>query len=376
METIQREEHYKPVKRVLWAVLIANLMITAVKIILGAITGSLAVVADGFHSMVDSSSNLIGLAAIRLAGQPADDRYPYGYQRFETIGALGIGGLLLVAAWEIVKSVFEGFAEGAQPEINGMTFGIIALTFIVNLGVVILETRAGKRFGSQILLADAAHTRTDLFVTGSVIASLVGIWLGWNWLDLVVAGVVVVLILRAAVGILRDAGGSLADVVRVDPEVVVREAMNVPGVRYVHNVRSRGNSDAVFADLHVKVDPAMSTSQAHAVASEVERRVSANIPTIVDAIVHIEPAYQERSNVGEQIAYGLRQIAEGLGLSLHDLHIHVDPEGDYSIELDLEIGGENSLLEAHNLADEFEKARFSLLARCQTGDHSPRAIFR
>ena len=104
-----REDQYKPVKRVLWAVLIANLTITAVKIFLGAITGSLAVVADGFHSLVNSSSNLIGLAAIRLAGRPADERYPYGYQRFETIGALGIGGLLLVAAWEIVKSVFEGF---------------------------------------------------------------------------------------------------------------------------------------------------------------------------------------------------------------------------------------------------------------------------
>ena len=157
------------------------------------------------------------------------------------------------------------------------------------------------------------------------------------------------------VNILREAGGSLADVARVDPEAVVREAMDVPGVRYVHNVRSRGNADAVFADLHVKVDPAMSTSQAHAVASEVERRVSANIPTIVDAVVHIEPAYHEKSSVGEQISYGLRQIAEGLGLSLHDLHIHVDPGGAYAIELDLEIGGGKTLKEAHDLADEFEK---------------------
>jgi len=355
MESIQREEQYKSVKRVLWAVLIANLTITVIKIFLGAITGSLAVVADGFHSMVDSSSNLIGLAAIRLAGRPADDRYPYGYQRFETIGALGIGGLLLVAAWEIVKSVFDGFLEGSQPEITGLTFGIIALTFIVNLGVVILETRAGKLYGSQILLADAAHTKTDLFVTGSVIASLVGVWLGWNWLDLVVAGAVVVLILRASVKILGDAAGSLADIARVDPEAVVREAIDVPGVRYVHNVRSRGNADAVFADLHVKVDPAMSTSQAHAVASEVERRVSANIPAIVDAVVHIEPAYHEKSSVGEQITYSLRQIAEGLGLSLHDLHIHVDPDGVYFIELDLEIGGGKTLKEAHDLADEFEK---------------------
>jgi cation diffusion facilitator family transporter len=354
MEPDHRNHQYNSVRRVLWGVLIANIVITVVKIALGFVTGALAVVADGFHSLVDSSSNLIGLAAIRLAARPADDRHPYGYQKYETLGALGIGGLLLVAAWEIVKTVIDRIIHGAEPEITWITLGLVILTFPVNLGVVILETRAGQRLKSDILLADATHTRTDLYVTASVIASLVGVWLGLAWLDLLVAFGVVILIVRAAFGIMRGAAGSLADIVGIDPQKVEEIALKVPGVRAVHNTRSRGASDAVFMDLHVKVDPVMNTSQAHAVASEVERRICAAFPNVVDAVVHIEPARFEESSDWEQISYGLRQIADGMGLGLHDLHVRVSQENEYTIEVDLEIGGEVTLGKGHQLADEFE----------------------
>jgi len=354
MNTNNREEKLKSVRRVLWGVLIANIVITVLKIVLGAVTGALAVVADGFHSLVDSSSNLIGLTAIRLATRPADDRHPYGYQRYETLGALAIGGLLLAAAWEIAQSVIDRLLHGSQAEITWLTFGLIALTFPVNLGIVIYETRLGKRLNSEILLADATHTKTDLFITGSVIASLIGIWLGWGWFDLVVATGVVGLILRASFGILRDAAVSLADVVGTEPDQIEEIARSVPGVRYVRNVRSRGTSDSVFIDLHVYVDPTISTSQGHAIATEVEHRVCSKVTNIVDAIVHIEPAVIGPSSDWDQIAFGLRQIAEGMGLSYHDLHVHVNPEGEFSIELDLEIQGDHTLKGAHLLADDFE----------------------
>ena len=363
MESNQRNSQHKSVRNVLWGVLIANLVITIVKIALGTVTGALAVVADGFHSLVDSSSNLVGLAAIRLAARPADDRYPYGYQKYETLGALGIGGLLLVAAWEIVKTVIDRVLNGSQPEITWVTLALVILTFPVNLGIVIFETRAGRRLNSEILLADATHTRTDLYVTASVIASLIGVWLGLAWLDLIVALGVVALIVRAAFGILRGAAGPLADVVGLDPQKVEDTALKVPGVRAVHNTRSRGTSDAIFVDLHVKVDPVMNTSQAHAVASEVERRIRLEFPKVVDAVVHIEPARFESSSDWEQISYGLRQIADGMGLGFHDLHVHVGLEGNYTIEVDLEIGGEVTLGEAHHLADEFESRALNFWPR-------------
>ncbi len=345
---------YQAVRRVLWGVLFANLTITVLKITLGMMTGALSIVADGFHSLVDTSSNLIGLAAIRLADRPADERYPYGYQKYETLGALAIGGMMLAASWEILQSIVERLINGATPEVSWLTIGIVAFTLPINIGVVVLETRLGRKLNSEILIADATHTKTDLYVTGSVLLSLGGVWLGWAWLDLLVAMIVVGLILRAAFGILRSAAGALADVVGVDAHNVEQIAREVVGVRFVHNIRSRGTAETVFVDLHVKVDPAMSTSQAHAVASEVERRLQTRIKNVVDAVVHIEPARFEDSNNWDRIAYGLRQIAEGMGLGLHDLHIHVDPNGEYIIDMDLEISGEKTLHQAHQLAEDFE----------------------
>jgi cation diffusion facilitator family transporter len=286
-----RQAHYEGVRRVLWRVLAANLAVTILKIILGIATGALAVVADGFHSLVDTSSNLIGLAAIRLADRPADRRYPYGYQRYETIGALAIGIMLLAAAWEIGGAIISRLSDGAAPQLDLVTLVLFALTFPVNLALVVLETRAGRRLNSEILLADAKHTQTDLFVTLSVLFSLVGVWLGLPWLDTVVASVVVLLILRASFQILRNTASWLTDAGFVDPDQVEVIASGVPGVLYVHRVRSRGTPDTGFIDLHVKVHPGMSTAQAHAIASEVENQIKTELTGVAEVLVHIEPGH-------------------------------------------------------------------------------------
>lgn len=355
-EFLEKEtsNRFQDVRKVLLWVLIANLAVTLVKIIVGIATGVLAVVADGFHSMVDSSSNLIGLAAISLARRPADDRHPYGYQRYETLGALAIGVLMLVAAWEIASAIVERYLEGGAAEISTLTIILVMLTFPVNLIVVVLEKRAGRRLQSEILLADARHTQTDLYVTGSVLLSLVGIWLGWAWLDLVVASVVVALIVRSAVEILRDTSVLLADRVVVDVEAVVDIAHSVPGVVFVHNVRSRGGKESAFVDLHVKVSPGMSTSRAHAVASEVERRLVDQLEPVRDALVHIEPAKKIRPTLWERMSEDVRGTAEGMGLGMHDLHIHSSEDGGLAAELHLEFIDNVTLEEAHNSADEFE----------------------
>ncbi len=351
----QQETHYAHVRRVLWQVLLANLAVTILKLILGTVTGALAVVADGFHSLVDSSSNLIGLAAIRLAQRPADERHPYGYRRYETVGALAIGGMLFVAAYEIGKSIISRFSQGGMPDLTPLTVGLMAMTFPVNLLIYTLERRAGERLKSEILLADAAHTRTDLLVTLSVLGSLAGVWLGLPWLDSVVASGVVVMILRAGVQILRDSAGALTDAVAVNPAQVEHIAQLVPGVLYVHRIRSRGTSDSAYVDLHVKVYPGMSTEQAHAVATEVERQLRAQLPNTVDVLVHIEPAREREAARWDRISYDLRQIADGMGLGIHDLHVHTNEQGGYALEMHLEMPADILLGEAHELAEEYEK---------------------
>ncbi len=349
-----REQSYAEARKVLVIVLVANLLVTTGKLVLGFATGALAVVADGFHSLVDSSSNLVGLAAIRLAHRPADERHPYGYYRYETVGALAIGGMLLVAAYEIAKSILERFGSGHTPNLSPLTFSLIALTLPVNFIIYTLEKRAGKRLGSEILLADAEHTRVDLVVTISVIGGLAGVWLGWLWLDSLVAGMVVVFILRAAYGILRNSTAWLTDAVAADNDSVARIAAEVPGVLAVHHIRSRGTPASAFVDLHVKVDPGMSTEQAHAVATEVENRLRSEAGNIQDALVHIEPAQLPEAPLIDRIGYDLRQIADGMGLGIHDLHVQAEPDGGHLVELHLEIRGSLSLGAAHAIADDFE----------------------
>lgn len=354
LELDTRSARYSSVRIVLLRVLVANLAVTLLKIIVGIMTGVLAVVADGFHSLVDSSSNLIGLAAISLARRPADDHHPYGYQRYETLGALSIGVLMLVAAWEIASAIIERYLQGGEPEIDLISLVLVMMTFPVNLVVVILERRSGRQLQSEILLADARHTQTDLYVTGSVLFSLVGIWLGWVWLDLVVAAGVVVLIVRSAIGILRDASLWLTDRMVVDIDQVAEVAYSVPGVLFVHRIRSRGTPEAAFVDLHVKVSPSMSTSRAHAIASEVERRMVTEVETVKEVLVHIEPAKKERLSLWDRMAEDIRRLAEGLGLGVHDLHIHVGESEGYVVEIHLEFDDQILLREAHELAEHFE----------------------
>lgn len=344
------------VRRVLWLVLGLNVAVTMAKVALGLVTGALSVVADGFHSLVDSSSNLVGLAALRFAARPADERHPYGYQRYETLGALAIGLMMAVSAWEILRAVAERVWHGQLGQISPWAVYGMVLALPVNLFISWWEARQGRALQSEVLLADAMHTRTDVFVTLSVIVALIGVRLGALWLDPLAAVVVVGFILRAAWEIVSEAARYLADARVVDHDAVAHLAQGVPGVQVVHRVRSRGKPGAAFVDLHVEVSPEMSTEQAHAIATEVEQRLKQQLPGVTDAIVHIEPAHApDTLSTWQQMSLRLRRIADGLGLGLHELHLHPLAEGHILAEMHLEFAQPVTLAEAHRLAQRFRQ---------------------
>lgn len=347
----------RAVRRILWLVLALNLAVTLIKLLVGLASGALSVVADAFHSLVDSSSNIVGLVGVWAGARPADDNHPYGHHKYETVAAMAIGGMLLVAAFEIGKSVVTRLAGApAALRITPLTIALMASTFVINLGVTLYETRAGRRLQSDVLIADAQHTRTDLFVTVSVIASLIGAEFGLTWLDPLVAGAVVLLLVRASFDIFRSTSLVLTDVAVADRRQVEKIALGVPGVRQVDTVRSRGRSDAVYVDLHVQVNPDMDTDQAHGVASEVERRINSAVPGVVDTVVHVEPLGVDAPHrPWEALALKLRGLADGMGIAMHDLHAHVEREGGYALEAHVEVDSALTLGGAHALVDEFER---------------------
>jgi cation diffusion facilitator family transporter len=277
-----------PVNRVLGQVLGFNLLVAAAKIAVGVMTGSISMIADGFHSTMDGFSNIIGLVGSTVANQPPDENHPYGHQKYETFATLSIGLLLLVTSWKVLQSIFTRLTDNTTPEVTTLSFAVMLITLVINLGVAWYEKKQGQALNSNLLLADAAHTRSDIFVSLSVLASLLAVQWGWGWLDLVVALLIVLAIGRTGWRIVRQASETLADRVAVDASLVEKIALSVEGVQSCHKIRSRGSEPAIHLDLHIQVDGRMTLAEAHGLGHCTQDRLQKALG-VSDVIVHVEP---------------------------------------------------------------------------------------
>ncbi len=278
------------VRRVLIVTLLLNLAVSAAKIAIGLLSGSLAMVADGYHSLVDGSNNVIGLIVAAFAWAPPDRGHPYGHRKFETAATLAIGAALLLLAWDVFGSAFRGGEE--LPVIGWLNWLVMLGTLGVNLFVSWYEAREGRRLRSDYLVADAAHTRADLFVSLGVLGSFVGAWAGLSWADPAVALAIAGIIAFQAVVILVRSFHVLTDRAAIPSEELRPLVLEAPEVLSCSSLRTRGRPDAVYVDLTVEVDGALPLRAAHDVADRIEGRLRAARPEIVDVVVHLEPAAQ------------------------------------------------------------------------------------
>lgn len=290
-------ERERSVRRILWVVLFLNLAVAAAKFVWGMLTDSSSMRADGIHSSFDSIGNLVCLAVLAAANRPADEGHPYGHHKFETYASAAIGISLLAVAFTVASEAVDKLAHGFAPaRVDVWSFVVMGLTLAMNVGVSRYESRRGRELRSDMLLADAQNTMSDVWVSLSVIAGLVLVSVGVPVADPIVSLVVALFIVRAAFEVFRQVNDTLSDKARL-PEADVRLlAEGVAGVHEVHEVRTRGTADATYADMHVLVDRRMTVEEAHEVASNVERVVKSRYPQVVDVVVHIEPdTEQERA---------------------------------------------------------------------------------
>jgi cation diffusion facilitator family transporter len=283
------QQRAREVNRVLWIVLGLNLGVAALKLVFGFLTGALSMIADGFHSSLDATSNVVGLAGLRLARRAPDSSHPYGHRKFEALAALGISLFLFIACYEILTSLLGRLHGTHEIDATPHAFAAMFVTIGVNLLVTRYEARAATRLHSMILAADAKHTRSDVFVSFGVLASLLAARLGFPALDLVVAVAIAGFIAYSGYQIVHDSFAVLADARAVDPEHVTRIATGVDGVSAAHRVRSRGLPDDIHIDLHVHVSAQMSVAQAHELAHEASKRIRAEIEGVTDVVIHVEP---------------------------------------------------------------------------------------
>jgi len=277
------------VRRVLTGLLVANLVVVAAKFVVGLRTGSLGVMGDAVHSSVDAMNNVLALAVIWVAAREPDEDHPYGHEKFETLGALAIVVFLSITCFELAKGAVARLVQGnTTVEAGPLELGVLGGTLIINAFVTVYETRRGRQLNSEILLADATHTRADVFVTIGVLVGVVAARAGYWYVDpivaLLVAGVIVVL----AYGIVARSVPVLVDQLASPPMAIQQAVEGVHGVVQAYNIRSRGSEERRFAELTISVNGDATVEAAHEIADTVENRLREDLG-FHEVIVHIEP---------------------------------------------------------------------------------------
>ncbi|MFQ5654147.1 MAG: cation diffusion facilitator family transporter [Planctomycetota bacterium] len=275
--------------RVLWTALLFNLLVATGKLLYGAWSGALSVTADGFHSLLDAASSIVGLVGIQMARRPPDEDHHYGHQKFEILSAMGISLLLFLSAYEIVVEAFGRMDRDVLPVHSPWGYALLGATLLINSLVFRMEQVRGKELSSPLLLADAEHTRSDILATIGVLGSLVSIQMGTRWIDLFVALAIGVIIARAGYRIIGRAVTVLTDSAAIDATAIEEVLAGFPGALHAHKIRSRGFEDQIFIDLHMHVEPEMSLREAHDLSERIEKALQQRFRGVTDVVIHVEP---------------------------------------------------------------------------------------
>ncbi|MBO1058691.1 MAG: cation transporter [Dolichospermum sp. JUN01] len=281
------------VRKVLIITLLLNVFVMGLKVLVGHWTGSLSLLADALHSVTDSANNVLGLVAIKFSSPLPDREHPYGHNKFEALGALGIAAFLGIACFEIVQGALERILKGGEPvKVSPPELWLLLIVLGINIFVAFYERNVGRRVGSSILIADATHTMSDIWVTISVIGGLIGVWLGYQWLDVALAFPVALLVFWSGWSVLTENLPWLVDQMAIAPETIHTIAVSVPGVINCHDIASRGViGRQVFIEMHLIVD-APDVETAHNITEEVEKQLEQRFHP-VRILIHVEPpAYQ------------------------------------------------------------------------------------
>jgi cation diffusion facilitator family transporter len=340
------------IRRVLIITMLLNFAATAVKLGAGIATGAISVIADALDSLFDGLSNIVGLAGLYAAAKPPDAEHPYGHRKFETLAALSIAILLFVTTGQLLQAAWERLRSGGEPVlINPWTIGALVLSMGIQAVTSYYELRQGRQLKSEILVADALHTRASILVSFSVLVGLILVRLGFRQADPILAIGVALLIAKIGVDILRDNLPVLLDQAPVDPNQIASIVRSVNGVESFHRVRSRGAQGSAAVDLHIRVSPDRTISEADAIADEVRRRLL-ELSQINDVTLHLEAQRPEGPDAPALFAV-LKHAADALGITIHESWAH---RVDGNLVVEVHIGVEPSLTigEAHTLADRLE----------------------
>ncbi len=352
----QREKRYAALSSVL-----AAGFLTALKLVVGLLTGSLGILAEAAHSGLDLVAALVTFFAVRLSDRPPDEQHLYGHGKIENLSALVETLLLLITcAWIVYEALQRLFFKPVEIEASIWAFGVMFVSILVDVSRSRILYRAARKHHSQALEADALHFSTDIWSSAVVIVGLGLVWLSerlgpeWAWLvkaDAVAALVVALIVVYVSLQLGKRAVAVLLDAAPPGlVDQVAAEASQVPGVVSAGPVRVRQAGAFVFVDLTVNVDRSATLEEGHRVAEAVDARVRGLVHK-GDVVVHVDPVRRS----GEKLAQTVSVIAARLGLRTHDVHAH-EVRGHYYLDLHVEVPSDLALGQAHDQVSRLEAA--------------------
>ena len=286
----EAEVHYRHIRRILVLILILNWAVAFAKILYGMFSRCQSMTADGFHSLSDGASNIIGLIGIHFACQPKDSDHPYGHRKYETFFSLGIAALLFLVCFNFIKEGIRRLHNPVTPSVDAASFIVMFITLGINFWVMNYEYKKGKLLKSDILTSDSMHTKADIFTSISVIIGLVVIKLGYPILDPIVTLLITLFIAHAGFEIVKQSSAVLCDTAAISDIKKIQDiVLKIKGVKNCHKIRTRGRPDDIQVDLHAQVSPDMHVDNAHKISYAIEEAIKKGIPEVTDVVVHIEP---------------------------------------------------------------------------------------
>lgn len=331
----------------------ASAALTIAKGLVGFATGSLAILSEAGHSLIDLGATIMTYAAVRVSGKPADKEHHYGHGKIESVSALGETALLFllsgVVIWEAIKRLIQH--EEHMVIASVWAFGVIAVSMAVDFFRARALSKTAKETQSQALEADALHFSSDLWASLAVLVGLVGVHFGLAWADSASALLVAALVCSAGWRLGRRTIDTLTDTAPAGAaEKITAIAAKVSGVVAVDKVRARAVGDKTFIDLTVAVSRTLPLDRVTAIKSSVEAALRQQMPG-AELTVTTDPVALNNETVLDRVMV----IARNRTLAVHHVTVH-DLKDRLAISLDLEVDGKLSLREAHALADGLESA--------------------
>lgn len=331
----------------------ASATLAAAKAAIGLLTGSLAILSEAGHSLIDLSATLLTYLAVRVSGKPADAEHQYGHGKVESVTALAETALLFVLSvvviWEAVQRLIG--AQAHAVEATAAAFAIIGGSIVVDFFRARVLNRVAKATSSEALQADALHFSSDMWSSVAVLVGLAGVAAGFTWADAAAAIVVAVFICIAGWRLGRRTIDTLTDTAPAGvSERVAAIARQVSGVVAVERVRARPAGAVLFVELGVGVSRTLPLDRVAAIKQQLTNAIRTELPS-AEVTITTEPRALDNETVRERVMV----IARDLGLAIH----HVAAQtiaGNLSVSTDLEVDGTQSLAAAHEVASRLEQA--------------------